>query len=123
MLVRSSTEGTGSSAVTAFTYPGEMQAVYAALMVLTYVLFLTGAESTKRHQWLRAFIPVTAFVLWTMMQPSSAFDALGINLSGFARTMIAVIGAVAVGTLAGLLASRAQQAPAKKGGAPQGGSG
>lgn len=111
MSYGTTTKGAGASAVTSITHPSQMAVVYVALMVLAYVLYLTGARTARRGQWLRALVPVAAFVLWTMIQPSTAFDALGIDMTSFARTMSAIIGAVVLGGVADALAKRALKAP------------
>jgi hypothetical protein len=107
MSYGTTTTGSGESAVTKITHPDEMTLVYIAMMIFAAGLFLATAGSLKKLQWARALIPVTAFVLWTMIQPSTAFDALGFDLSSFARMMIAVFGAVALGALSAYLAKRA----------------
>ena len=45
-----------------------------------------------------------------MVQPSTAFDALGLDLSTLLRVIIAVVTAVVLGVLAAVLAARADQA-------------
>jgi len=108
MSFGTTTTGSGGSAVTKITYPDQMVAVYVALLVLTMVLVFTGAKTAKGLTiWLSAFVAAAAFVAWTMIQPSTAFDAFPFNLTGFGRTMIAVFLAVALGLISAALSRKA----------------
>jgi len=53
--------------------------------------------------WVRLFIPALAFVAWTMLQPTSAFDAV-CSISQADRAVPVVILAPALGVLAAALA-------------------
>ena len=101
------TTGAGTDATTKITYPGPMSVVYVALVVLTMVLVFVGAKTAKgRTIWLSASVSAFAFVGWTMIQPSTAFDALPISLTGFSRVMIAVFLAVVLALVSVGLAAR-----------------
>jgi hypothetical protein len=117
MTYGTTTTQEGEEAVTVLTDPTEMSWVFAAMAVLAMVLYLVGV---KRFGWTdvaRGLIASAAFVLWTMVQPSTAFDALGLELSGFVRIMIAVFGAVILGILVNALAKSADATqPASTGG-------
>jgi hypothetical protein len=47
-----------------------------------------------KGDWLRVLVPPIAFWLWTMLQPISAFDALGLGWDATMRGIIALIGAL-----------------------------
>jgi hypothetical protein len=89
--------------------------VFVALALLTLVLSLV-ATITKSVKFLPrnpatyagALIATAAFVLWSMLQPSSAFDSLGVSVSPLNRALIPVFGAVILGLAAGLLSWQQQ---------------
>jgi hypothetical protein len=108
MSYGTTTTGSGENAVTRITYPGQMMVVYIAMMLLAAGLYLLGAKSFRGWRtWVRAAIPVAAFIIWTMIQPSTAFDAFPFGFTSFARTMIAVFGAIVLGALFNLMATKA----------------
>lgn len=83
--------------------------VYVAMLVLAVVLYFVGDKSKKSIRswqgWLRGLVAAGAFVAWTMIQPSTAFDAFGFDLTKFLRIMIAIFAAVLLGLLVNWLAS------------------
>jgi hypothetical protein len=103
--------------VTTITDPQTLRWTFWVLIVLSIVLYL-GAH--QRANWdgldiLRAAIPPVAFVLWLIMQKTSAFDAIWPHaFAGHdgARLAIGAIGAVALGILAGRLGVAADEKPA-----------
>jgi hypothetical protein len=110
MTYGTTTTQEGEEAVTVLTDPTGMRWAFVAMAVLAMVLYLVGV---KRFAWTdaaRGLIASAAFVLWTMIQPSTAFDALGFEISGFVRIMIAVFGAVVLGILVNALATSADAA-------------
>jgi hypothetical protein len=108
MSYGTTTTGSGESAVTRITYPGQMMAVYIAMMVLAAGLYLLGAKTVRGWRtWVRAAIAVAAFIVWTMIQPSTAFDAFPFGFTSFARTMIAVFGAILLAVLVKVMAAKA----------------
>ena len=108
MSYGTTTTGSGEDAVTRITYPGQMMAVYIAMMVLAAALYLLGAKTVRGWRtWARAAVPVAAFVIWTMIQPSTAFDAFPFGFTSFARTMIAVFGAIVLAALVNVIATKA----------------
>jgi hypothetical protein len=110
MSYGTTTTGTGENAVTRITHPTEMMVVYVGMMVVAAGLYLLGAKSLKGLlTWARAVIAVAAFVVWTMIQPSTAFDAFPFGLSAFGRIMIAVFGAIVLAALVNVLASKADK--------------
>jgi hypothetical protein len=111
MSYGTTTTGTGDTALTRITYPGQMMVVYVAMVLLAAGLYFLGAKSFKPIDWARAAIPAAAFVIWTMIQPSTAFDAFPFGLNSFARIMIAVFGAILLGAVVNLLATSADKEP------------
>jgi hypothetical protein len=110
MSYGTTTAGSGGDAVTTITYPGQMRVVYIAMLVLSAGLYLIGANELKSWEnWLRAAVPPVAFVAWTMIQPSTAFDAFPFGLTGFARVMTAVFLAIILAGLTNWLAGRADR--------------
>jgi hypothetical protein len=82
--------------------------VYIAMMVLAVGLYLVATRTFRGWRtWVRAAVPAVAFVIWTMLQPSTAFDAFPFGFTSFSRTMIAVFGAILLGTLVTVMASKA----------------
>lgn len=110
MSYGAATTGKGGHMTTQITYPGQMEIVYLAMLVLAVGLYLAGSKHL--HTWedfLRAAIPAVAFVAWTMIQPGTAFDAFPFGLTSFARIMIGVFLAIVLTGLANLLARRADE--------------
>jgi hypothetical protein len=103
------TTGTGKDAVTKFTHADGVMWSFYAMLVLCLLFYLAGAKSFNwRGDFVRILIPAGAFVGWTMIQPNTAFDALGFDLdTEFGRPVIAVFLIVVLGILAGLLAKKA----------------
>jgi hypothetical protein len=110
MTLGTSTKGTGEDSTTVITSPTEMTIVFWALVGVAFVLYLLGARSFGFTDLLRAGIASLAFILWTMIQPSTAFDALGWELSTLIRVLAALIGAVLLGFAANALAGQADRA-------------
>jgi hypothetical protein len=104
------TQGSGDNAVTRITEPAAMMVVYAGLLVLAAGLYVLGVWPIKgKLNLARAAIPVAAFVVWTMLQPSTAFDAFPFGLSTFVRVMIAAFSAIALTALVNFLATKADK--------------
>jgi hypothetical protein len=111
MSYGTTTTGTGESAIMRITHPTEMMLVYVGMMLVAAGLYLLGAKRFREPlDWARAAIPVAAFVVWTMIQPSTAFDAFPFSLSTFGRIMIAVFGAIILAALVNVLAYKAEKA-------------
>jgi hypothetical protein len=126
----------GTPPVTEITERTTLKWAFVALAVLAPVLFLAGRAVSKTKNvvapskvmlGLQALIPAAAFVAWTMLLKTSAFDAIAPHLATGARETIAVIGAVVLGTLAAALGYKLNEAdkqvkpPARGGGAGGGG--
>ncbi len=97
---------------TQITAPETLKGVFVALVVVSAVLYWL----VHRAQWdvwdyFRILIPPLAFVGWTMLQKTTAFDAVAPNLPEAPRFAIAVIGGVVLGAAATALSYRADQQP------------
>jgi hypothetical protein len=98
----------GDSVVTVMTHPTELRAIFFILCGLSLFLYV-GARLFPRNRWERfdfgrMFIPPLAFLCWTMLQRSTAFDAVWPGLDSALRTMAAVILAVILAAVAQWLA-------------------
>lgn len=109
MTLGTTTQGSGEDATTVITSATEMTWVFWGMVIAAFGLYLVGSKSFKFQDFVRGAVASLAFILWTMIQPSTAFDALGWDVSSFLRVMIAVGGALVLGLLAGLLARTAQR--------------
>jgi hypothetical protein len=109
MTVGTTTTGSGDDTTTVITAPNEMIIVYWVLVALAFGLYLGGARSLKVQDIVRATVASVAFVLWTLIQPSTAFDAFAWNPSTLVRLMIALAGAAVLAFIVNLLASKADK--------------
>lgn len=76
-----------------------LQAVFVGGIVLTFVLYMIGrgaAGLKSPRDWGIAAISMIAFVLWTMLQPATAFDAVFPEFYGMLRTAVALMVAIAL---------------------------
>jgi hypothetical protein len=112
MSYGTTTTGRHGHTVTRITYPGQMEIVYVGMLVLAVALYVVGSK--RLRSWedaLRAVIPALAFIAWTMIQPSTAFDAFPFDLTSFARIMIGVFLAILLTGLTNWMAGRADDRP------------
>ncbi len=109
------TKGTGDSAATTFTHADGVAWSFYGMLILCLVFYLTGSRSFNwRGDFVRILIPAGAFIGWTMIQPNTAFDALGIKLdTEFGRPVAAVFLIVALGILSSVLAKKANESGTK----------
>jgi hypothetical protein len=98
---------------------------FIGLIVLASVLYAVPRITSKKWDnmdWIRSAIPPLAFVAWTMLQRSTAFDAAvqnwSLSIDQYSRTFIAVILAVVLGLIASSLAYQADQKPPARTRAP-----
>jgi hypothetical protein len=99
-----------SGKVTTITEQGTLTAVFFALIGLSMLLYAVGRlKSWEPWDYARMFIPPLAFVAWTMLQRSTAFDAVLPGMNTACRLAVAVIGAVVLGTAASVLAIQANK--------------
>jgi len=121
-LVTETNEENGS-AVTAITEPGSLELVFW-LSIAFSIAFFVAAEITRARKekdagrpakpwdrWttVRALIPASAYVVWTMLQKATAFDAIAPSMAEATRFIIAVFAALALGLIAKLLADEADR--------------
>lgn len=95
--------------------------VFWALLALASGVFLVGrmGSAFRRGDLLRVLIPPAAFVCWTMLQQATVFDGAYPDVSAGARNAGAILGVIALGVLAGVLAysaARTVEVPAEDGG-------
>jgi hypothetical protein len=86
--------------------------VFYSLFALAILLYVAARlKDGKWDEWdyARMLIPGLAFVGWTMLQRTTAFDAAWPEVSPSARTSIALIGAIVLGVIVSALAYKADQ--------------
>jgi hypothetical protein len=98
------------SSITRITEPTTLLWAFFGLLILSAVLYVVP----RFHRWdrldyFRVIIPPAGFLAWTMLQRSTAFDAVLPQLGLAARTVIALFIAVLLGILAAALAYSADQ--------------
>jgi hypothetical protein len=129
--VMSSTKQDSKSgaAVTTITEPSTLKLVFWLSIVSCVLLYVAsqlarakkergtggkGKEAAKwgYANWVRMLIPAGAYVGWTMLQKSTAFDAIAPGMNQSLRLTLAVFAAIALGVLAKALSDQADaQAP------------
>ncbi len=113
-ILTESTEGeTDADTIITILEPGTLEWSFWGLVLLTVILYLLGRgwKHANGLDWLRMLVPPGAFVAWTMLQPSTAFDAVFPDISSPTRMTIAVFAAVILGALATWLAGKAEAGP------------
>lgn len=87
-----------------------LQWAFAGLITLSIALYVVPRFSKwERLDYLRVLIPPLAFVGWTMLQRSTAFDALAPNVADAPRTVVGLFLGVVLGVVAAALAKKADQ--------------
>jgi len=114
VIIEATTKTTKDKAgkdVTTITEPTTLKYVFWALILVTILLYFFGhtRERFGSMDVLRALVPAAAFVLWMLLQKTTAFDAIADPTDG-ARVAIGVIGALVVGAIAAALAVKADGA-------------
>jgi hypothetical protein len=117
------------AAVTTITEPSTLKLVFWLSIVSCALLYVAshlarakkervegdkGKETAKwgYANWARMLIPAGAYVGWTMLQKSTAFDAIAPGMNQSLRLTLAVFAAIALGVLAKALSDQADgQAP------------
>lgn len=122
---------TSNGGQTQITQPGTLRLAFWLLVGLSVVLFLLGRRPAptpadvrqqlgtqvprwQRLEWqdvIRAGIPALALVGWTMLEPTSVWNAVDSGMSGGTRTLIALVGAVFLAALTKALASHSDNKP------------
>jgi hypothetical protein len=100
-----------SEAVTVITDPAVLKVVFIGLIIAAPLLYIVAHRKLHpnwhRSDWLRMLIPAVAFVAWTMLQKSTAFDAIAPGMTEAPRFLIAAAAAVVLGFIAQELAYKA----------------
>ncbi len=111
--VTTTTEATaGQPPVTTIEDLVALQWAFWGMVVLSVVLYVVPRFRTREKlDFARAAIPPASFVVWTMLQRATAFDAVCPTLTAGRRTVIAVFAAVILGLAATTLAGKADQKP------------
>lgn len=103
---------TTADKVTTISDPATLRWAFAGLIVLSIVLYVVPRFGKwELLDYLRASIPPLAFVGWTMLQRSTAFDAIAPGMGDAPRTVTGLFLGVLLGLLAAALASKADQKP------------
>ena len=79
------------------------------LAMVVYAAARLIANKWDDWDWLRVFIPALAFMGWTMLQRTTAFDAVFPSLPSAPRSVLAIFLAVLIGIAATALAYKADQ--------------
>lgn len=108
-VTETDTDAQGQNVAT-ITEPTTLKWIFWVLILISIGLYLLGRR-TKLERWdvARALIPPVAFTFWTMLQKTTAFDAVWPSLREAPRNVIAVLGAVILGAVASALAFKADQ--------------
>jgi hypothetical protein len=99
---------------TAITEPKLLAWSFWGLIVLAAILYIAPRLYSHKTDWwdaLRILIPMIAFVVWTMLQRATAFDAAFPSLTEVPRTVIGLFIAVLLGLAAAGLSYQADQKP------------
>lgn len=110
-------EGPEGHASTVVTEPVTLAAAFVGLCVVSAALYVGPRLRSRmwdRLDFLRAAIPPLAFAGWTMLQRSTAFDAIWPQLASAPRTVIALFLAVLLGLAASVLGYKADQQVARR---------
>ncbi|MEA2204874.1 MAG: hypothetical protein QOE77_1650 [Blastocatellia bacterium] len=110
MIITATTETIGDA--TRITSRGTLEWAFFGLAILATALYVVPRLLDKkwgRLDYLRMIIPPLAFVGWTMLQRSTAFDAVFPTMPQAARTVAALFLGAVVGGLAAALAYQADQ--------------
>jgi hypothetical protein len=100
------------NATTTVIDPVTLQWAFAGLIVLSILLYAVPRfRKWGKLDYLRAAIPPLAFVGWTMLQRSTAFDAVAPSIRDAPRTVIGLFLGVVLGMVASALANKADQKP------------
>ena len=79
------------------------------LVSVSALLYVIG-RGTKNWTWLdviRMLIPTVSFVVWTMLQRATAFDAVAGDMDQVLRSVVAIVIAIPLIALGGVLANAA----------------
>lgn len=106
MSLATETEG----GVTTITAPAQLSFWFIFLPIIAAVLYVAGlGKRPDRLDALRMLIPALAFVGWTMLQPTTAFDGIAPNFDPDSRWSVGLALAVVLGIVAGALGVKADK--------------
>ena len=101
---------TTADKVTTISDPVTLQWAFAGLIILSIVLYAVPRfRKWDKLDYLRVAIPPLAFVGWTMLQRSTAFDAIAPGMKDAPRTVAGLFLGVVLGLVASTLANKADQ--------------
>ena len=110
LSVTTTVTATTAGNVTTMNPGSTLKWAFGGLIALSIVLYVVPRlPKWKMLDYLRAAIPPLAFVAWTMLQRSTAFDAVAPRFSNASRTVVGLFMAVLLGVLATFLARKAEQ--------------
>lgn len=112
VILSVTTETSGST--TTITDIFTLKLAFIGLVLLSIFLYIFPrwkSGTLEKFDVVRGAIPPLAFVVWTMLQRTTAFDALYPKLPDAPRTVIAIFAAVILGAIATNLANKADQNP------------
>lgn len=96
--------------MTVISEPATLFWSFFGLLVMSIVLYIVPRlRKWDRLDYVRTLIPPIAFLAWTMLQRTTAFDAVLPQLASAPRTVIAMFIAVLLGLVATALANKADQ--------------
>lgn len=109
-LILSVTTSTAAQ-VTTITDAGTLKWAFVGLIMLSIALYVVPRfKNWEMLDYVRVAIPPLSFVGWTMLQRSTAFDAIApSSFKDAARTVIGLFLAVMLGLVAATLARKADQ--------------
>lgn len=89
--------------------PSTLRLSFWGLVAISCAFYLVGHRGGPwtRGDYGRVLIPPASVVLWTMLQPGSAFDAVAPGWAQTSRITTATFGAIALGLIAGQLSRTA----------------
>lgn len=82
---------------------------FFGLILLSLALYVFPrfiARHWDKFDWVRMSIAPIAFCAWTMLQPFTAFDALGMSITPLGRTVAALFLAVVLAGIANALSKK-----------------
>lgn len=104
---------TTTDGVTKVTAGPQLAFWFVFLTVIAMVLYLAGLQKRPRGwDWVRMLIPGIAFIGWTLLQPTTAFDGVApATFDPNSRWSFGLAIAVVLSIVAGALGRMADQAP------------
>ncbi len=133
-IIIAAVTATNPAGQTQITQPGTLRLAFWLLAGLATVLFVLGRRpaptpadvlqqsGTSVPRWqhlewqdlIRVAIPPAAFVGWTMLEPTSAWNVVVPGMSTGTRTLIALVGAVLLAAVTKAMASHSDNKPSPK---------